>query len=172
MTKLFQLPWLGHAAVGATMTALMTGAYAYVPQVIAAADVTAVAKFHAEGAQIYECKLDMRGNSTWQFREPVATLMMDGKTVGRHYAGPRWELIDGSAIGGEVVGRLPGATTSDIPLLKLKVTEQNNVGRLSEVTVVQRLNTSGGALEGPCTEPGMFRSVPYAADYTFLRPTH
>jgi hypothetical protein len=67
---------------------------------------------------------------------------------------------------------LPGATPGDIPLLKLKVTAQNNTGRLADVTVVQRLNTSGGTLEGPCPSPGALKSVPYAADYTFLKPAH
>src|SRR2546421_10876903 len=32
------------------------------------------------------------------FREPIATLLLDGKTVGRHYAGPNWEHADGSAV--------------------------------------------------------------------------
>lgn len=157
-------------AVAGFIAAVLSGAKAEVPQTIATTNMTQVAKVHAEGAQIYECKLDARGNNTWQFREPVATLLVKGKTVGRHYAGPRWELIDGSAIGAEVVGRQPGETPNDIPLLKLKVTAQNNVGRLAEATVVQRLNTSGGVLEGACTTPGAFRSVPYTADYTFLKP--
>ncbi len=171
MDTLFVVRLSFQLAVAAFVAAVLSGAKAEVPQAVATAQTTLVAKVHAEGAQIYECKMDARGNNTWQFREPIATLLVDGKTIGRHYAGPRWELIDGSAIGAEVVGRQPGATPIDIPLLKLKVTAQNNVGRLSEVTVVQRLNTSGGALEGPCPSPGAFRSVPYAADYTFLKPT-
>ncbi len=36
---------------------------------------------------------------SWTFREPIATLLDDGKTVGRHYAGPNWEDNDGSAVG-------------------------------------------------------------------------
>ena len=47
------------------------------------------------------------------FREPIATLLMDGKTVGRHYAGPSWELTDGSAVTGKVAGRAPGSTSKD-----------------------------------------------------------
>jgi len=172
MDTLFGVRVTFQIAIAGFVAAVLPGAKAEVPQVVAVADATLIARFHAEGAQIYECKMDAHGNNTWQFREPVATLLMDGKTVGRHFAGPRWELIDGSAIGGEVVGRLPGATQNDIPLLKLKVTMQNNVGRLSEVTVVQRLNTSGGALDGPCSSPSALQSVPYAADYTFLKPAH
>jgi Protein of unknown function (DUF3455) len=55
---------------------------------------------HAEGAQIYECKANSGGKVVWQFREPIAALIADGKTVGRHYAGPSWEVADGSAVTG------------------------------------------------------------------------
>src|SRR5690242_15617431 len=89
-----------------------------VPAAIAATGETLVATLHAEGTQIYECKMGPTGTLAWQFREPVATLILDGRTVGRHYAGPRWELDDGSAVGGKVAARAPGATASDIPLLK------------------------------------------------------
>ena len=73
-----------------------------------------MATVHAQGAQIYDCKADAGGKLVWQFREPIATLLGDGKTVGRHYAGPNWELSDGSAVTGKVAGRASGATTKDI----------------------------------------------------------
>jgi hypothetical protein len=68
-------------------------------------DETPMLTVHAEGAPIYECKADSGGNLTRQFREPIAALMIDGKTVGRHFAGPSWEIADGSAVMGKVVGR-------------------------------------------------------------------
>jgi hypothetical protein len=91
------------------------------PDAIAAAGETLMATLHAEGAQVYECKPDAGGKLVWQFREPIATLLLDGKTVGRHYAGPNWEMLDGSAVSGKVAGRASGATAKDIPLLKLDV---------------------------------------------------
>jgi Protein of unknown function (DUF3455) len=94
-------------------------ASAEVPEAIAAPGETVIATTHAQGAQIYECKTDAAGKLVWQFREPIAALLVDGKTVGRHYAGPNWELADGSAVAGKVSGRAPGATAKDIPLLKL-----------------------------------------------------
>jgi hypothetical protein len=139
------------------------------PEAIAAAGQTLAATVHAEGAQVYECKADASGKLAWQFREPIATLVVDGKTVGRHYAGPNWELADGSAVVGKVAGRAPGATPKDIPLLKLEVTSQRGSGQLSGVTTVQRLNTRGGAAEGSCEAAGAFLSVPYSADYTFFK---
>ena len=40
---------------------------------------------------------------------------------------------------------------------------------LTAATLVQRINTSGGALAGDCDRAGALRSVPYSADYVFLR---
>ena len=61
------------------------------PDAIAAPGETAVLTMHAEGAQVYECKAGTDGKPSWAFREPIATLLLDGKTVGRHYASPTWE---------------------------------------------------------------------------------
>ena len=78
------------------------------PEAIAAPGETAILTLHAEGAQVYECKTSADGALAWVFREPIATLFSDGKTVGRHYAGPNWEYSDGSAVVGQVVGTAPG----------------------------------------------------------------
>jgi hypothetical protein len=83
--------------------AFVATAAAQVPNSIAAPGEAVVLNVHAEGAQVYECKASPDGKLVWQFREPIATLIIDGKTVGRHYAGPNWELADGSAIVGKVV---------------------------------------------------------------------
>ncbi len=152
---------------------LLTGSAALaadpLPDAIAATGETAVLTVHAEGAQVYECKAVTDGKLAWSFREPVATLITDGKTVGRHYAGPNWELADGSAVVGRATGNAPGATASDIPWLKLEVISQRGTGTLTGVTTVQRINTSGGKLDGACDKAGSFKSAPYSADYVFLR---
>ena len=103
------------------------------------------------------------------FREPIATLLLDGKTVGRHYAGPNWEHSDGSAVVGKAIANAPGAAPKDIPWLKLEVTSHRGSGILSGVTTVLRINTVGGKLDGGCDRPGSFQSAPYSADYVFLR---
>jgi Protein of unknown function (DUF3455) len=109
---------------------LPSNAGAQGPNAIAVAPGEApILTVHAEGAQIYECKADSSGNLVWQFREPIASLFVDGKTVGRHYAGPNWELTDGSAVTAKVAGRAPGATPKDIPLLKLEVTSRRGRGQ-------------------------------------------
>src|SRR3984893_4891695 len=74
------------------------------PDAIAAPGETAVLTLHAEGAQVYECRAGADGKPAWAFREPIATLLVDGKTVGRHYSGPNWEHSDGSAVAGKAGG--------------------------------------------------------------------
>jgi hypothetical protein len=138
------------------------------PDAIAAPREATVLTLHAEGAQVYECKAGADGKSTWAFREPIATLLADGKTIGRHYAGPNWELSDGSAVVGKITGDAPGATPNDIPWLKLEVVSRRGSGILAPVTTVQRINTQGGKLEGACDRAGRYSSVPYSADYVFL----
>ena len=138
------------------------------PAAIAVSGATTVATFHGVGAQIYECKADPKGKLTWTFREPIAALVQDGKTVGRHYAGPTWEDNDGSKIVGKASGNAPGATANDVPWLKLDVVDKSGNGVLSNVTTVQRINTKGGAAKGACKTAGELRSVPYSADYVFL----
>ena len=155
------------------ITIALTPAFAVkaeVPDAIAAPGETLVALVHAQGAQVYECKAGAPGQLTWQFREPVATLLDEsGKTVGRHYAGPHWELADGSVVAAKAVARAPGATAQDIPLLKLETTTRRGNGRLVDVSTIQRLDTKGGTAEGPCPAAGALMSVPYSADYAFYR---
>jgi Protein of unknown function (DUF3455) len=139
------------------------------PAAIAAPGETMVLSVHAEGAQVYECKAGSDDKLAWSFREPIATLLADGKTLGRHYAGPSWEHIDGSAVVGKATGNSPGATPADIPWLKLAVISSRGSGVLTGITTVQRINTAGGKLDGACDKTGTFRSVPYSADYVFLR---
>jgi hypothetical protein len=141
------------------------------PDAIAAPGETVVLTVHALGAQVYECKAGADGKSAWAFREPIATLMADGKTVGRHSAGPNWELGDGSAVVGKAAASVPGATPGDIPWLKLEVISRRGSGILAGVTTVQRINTAGGMLQGACDKTGTFGNVPYSADYVFLRKT-
>jgi hypothetical protein len=138
------------------------------PDAIAAPGEAVVLSVHAEGAQVYECKAGVEGKLGWAFREPIATLMADGKTVGRHYAGPNWENVDGSAVVGKTSGNAPGATANDIPWLKLEVISRRGSGVLTNVTTVQRINTQGGKLDGACDKAGATRSAPYSADYIFL----
>jgi len=141
---------------------------ATLPEAIKADGEAIMLTLHAEGAQVYEAKADDTGKLAWVLREPAATLLLDGTTVGRHYAGPTWELTDGSAITGKPVANAPGTTANDIPWLKIEVVSRRGNGQLSGVTTVQRINTKGGKPDAPCTTAGAFLSVAYSTDYVFL----
>jgi len=149
--------------------ALPCMAQAQVPAAISAPGETAVATWHAEGAQVYECKAGADGKLAWAFREPIATLLLDGKTIGRHYAGPNWEHMDGSAVVAKAAGNAPAPDGKSIPWLKLDVTASRGSGTLSGVSTVQRINTVSGKHEGACEKAGSLYSAPYAADYVFLK---
>jgi len=154
--------------VSAALALMTAAAHAQIPAAIAAPGEAIVVKLQAEGAQIYECKPGAKGLS-WAFREPIATLLLDGKTVGRHYAGPNWDYVDGSGVAGKVAASVPGRTASDIPWLKLNATTRRGRGTLSAVNTIQRTDTRGGVHSGPCETAGSYFSAPYSAVYVFLQ---
>ena len=154
------------AAIVLTALAAAARAQPSLPAAVAVPGMAVVMTVHAVGAQIYECAADSAGKPGWRFREPIASLMVDGRTVGRHFAGPSWELADGSLVVGNATGRADGATADDIPWLKLEGSAGQ--GQFAKVTVVQRINTKGGALAGACGKAGDMAAVPYASDYVFL----
>lgn len=159
-------------ALATAATIIFSGAsmaQSQVPPAVAAPGATTVATFQGVGAQIYECKAGADGKLAWVFREPIAALFQNGKTVGRHYAGPTWEDVDGSAVVGKASGNAPGATPNDVPWLKLDVVSHRGSGILANVGVVQRLDTKGGVFSGSCDKAGDLRSVAYSATYVFLR---
>ena len=156
-------------------TWLIVRVSAEVPAALVARAGTVIAKFHAEGVQIYQCKPDSEKYPSehralsWQFREPVATLIADDKSIGRHFAGPTWDHIDGSGAKGRVASIAAGETANDIAWLKLDIIEHRGSGVLSEAATVERVNTKGGVAQGPCETAGAYLGVPYSADYVFLR---
>ncbi len=156
-----------------------TPSQAEIPDVIAVPGELPATLLHAEGAQIHQCTAGPHNQRAWQPREPIATLMLDGNTVGRHYGGlhweqvdastPRWEHIDGSSVRAKIVATAAGVTADDLPWLKLRVVSQNGNGLFYGVSHVQRINTKGGIAQGSCDKAGGFLSVPYSADYIFWR---
>ena len=168
--KVSTLPLVAASLVAGVLLLVSEASAEPLPAALVAPGETVVVTLHAQGAQVYECKA-ADGKLTWTFREPIATLILDGKTVGRHYAGPNWDHIDGSGVTGRVVGNAPGKTVSDIAWLKLEATAHRGSGILASVTTIQRINTNGGVMSGPCDKAGALHSAPYAADYVFLRKT-
>jgi Protein of unknown function (DUF3455) len=139
------------------------------PAAIAVKAGVPVARLQAAGAQIYVCAKNAAGALNWTFREPVAALLEEGKTVGRHFVGPTWEFADGSRVVGEPVSKASGATAKDVPWLKLSVKEPPTSGPVAGATSILRIDTKGGVFEGACDREGELHSEPYAATYVFVK---
>jgi hypothetical protein len=122
---------------------------------------------YAIGVQVYRWN-----GATWDFVAPVANLYADagfnGK-VGFHYVGPTWESNSGSKV---VAARRDGCTpdANAIPWLKLQAVSNDGPGIFSNVTFIQRVNTTGGLIpSAPGSTVGEEKRVPYTAEYYFYR---
>jgi hypothetical protein len=129
----------------------------------------------ASGVQIYECapKVDAPSTFEWTFRAPEAALVdRAGRPIGKHYAGPTWESIDGSTVVGEVKTRAPGPDKSAIPWLLLTAKSTSGSGLLSQTRSIQRVQTAGGIAPTQACAPENAKQVarvPYTATYSFYR---
>ena len=122
---------------------------------------------YAIGVQIYR----WNGNS-WDFVEPVANLYADANyhgKVGIHYVGPTWESNSGSkVIARRLADCAPDPTA--IPWLRLQTVSTQGLGIFSNVTYIQRVNTTGGLRPTtPSPSIGAEARVPYTAEYYFYR---
>jgi hypothetical protein len=157
------------ALIASLATAARAEGLENLPATIAVKAGVPIAQLRAAGAQIYICAKNAAGGLNWTFREPLATLLEEGKTVGRHFVGPTWEFIDGSRVVGEVVSKAPGTTAKDIAWLKLSVKDPPKFGPAAGATSVLRIDTKGGVFEGACDSEGELHSEPYAASYIFVK---
>ncbi len=124
------------------------------------------------GDLTYECRMkaDKYGYE-WAFVGPNAVLMdADKKTVGKYYAGPTWESMDGSKVTGKQLAVSP--TPDAIPLQLVQANPATGSGAMSGVTYIQRLKTQGGtAPKDACAagNAGAKQTVKYQADYVFFK---
>jgi hypothetical protein len=96
------------------------------------------------GVQIYSCQPTSEGYR-WKFIAPKADLFNPaGRDIGRHFAGPTWEMQDGSEIVGVVVTQASAPDTESVPWLLVRVKSQHGAGVLSDVEFVRRIDTQGG----------------------------
>jgi hypothetical protein len=132
---------------------------------------------HAVGVQIYSCAAAAAG-PTWSSVAPRADLYGPfGIKIGTHFAGPTWQLFEGSSV---VATRDSGVTVDPtaIPWLRLSKVS-SSPGRwgdlLGRTTFIQRINTTGGltpaAAECNPSTVGTVAEVPYTADYAFWMAT-
>jgi hypothetical protein len=130
----------------------------------------------ATGAQVYECvpRADDPTFYAWAFKGPEAALTdKSGRSLGKHYAGPTWESVDGSKVVGEVTAREAGPDRRAIPWMLLSAKSTSGTGLFANTKSIQRVKTTGGV--GPTTPPCMPSTanqvlrVPYTATYYFYR---
>ena len=130
------------------------------------------------GVQIYECtdKHDQPSTFQWVFRAPEAVLTdRTGNTIGKHYAGPTWDSLDGSTVVGEVTASDPGPDQSAIPWLLLTAKSTTGNGLFSQTKSIQRLQTVGGITPSESCSSANAKQVarvPYTATYSFYRVEH
>lgn len=156
-------------SIGSSLAAAQALELADLPGAIAVKEGAAVATLQATGAQIYTCSKNAKGALEWTFREPVAVLLRDGKTIGRHFVGPTWEFADGTHVVGKVLGKAAGKTPRDVSWLKLAITEPAPSGPAARATTILRIDTKGGGFEGVCPKEGDLHAEPYAATYVFVK---
>ena len=148
-----------------------------VPGTIAApAGQEVVLKAAAKGDQVYTCKEKdgARGVYEWTLKAPDAMLFDEtGKAIGKHYAGPTWELVDGSKVGGKVRAKVDSPDAGAIAWLLLETTSNAGNGRLGAAKSVQRVDTSGGMAPASGCDAAHVNSearIAYAATYYFYGP--
>jgi hypothetical protein len=113
------------------------------------------------GDQVYGCV-----NGRWVLQAPDAKLLnQEGSVIGRHFAGPTWQLNDGSWVKGRVVAKQVAPDADAVPWLLLE--SIGGIGSLGTVRFIQRTGTHGGiAPDGSCSQSAV-RRVPYTATYSF-----
>ncbi|BAY23759.1 hypothetical protein NIES2100_35510 [Calothrix sp. NIES-2100] len=130
-------------------------------------------KAAAKGSQIYVCKAksDNPNAFEWTLKGPDAVLLNEqGQQIGKHYAGPTWELNDGSKVVAQVKAQVKALQPRTIPWLLLSERSHEGNGILSSVNWIQRLNTIGGKAPASGCDRAHSNSevkVAYQADYYF-----
>jgi hypothetical protein len=130
----------------------------------------------ARGVQIYTCeaKPDDASAYVWTFKAPDAELINPrGEVVGRHFAGPTWQGLDGSAVVGAVLERADAPEPGAIPWLLLAAKEHAGSGAFATIAYIQRLDTAGGAAPADgcdADHAGDEAREPYEATYAFFYP--
>jgi hypothetical protein len=131
-----------------------------------------VLKAKGDGVQVYTCTAAQAGLK-WVFQAPDARLLDDsGKTIGKHFAGPTWQLDDGSQAQGQLIASRPAPEADSVAWLLLEAKAGTATGTLADVQFIQRTETHGGvAPASGCASPGdagKIVRIPYTAAYRFF----
>ena len=156
------------AFAGLIVTATANGAFAEDPRVAAPPGAKLLLEAAAQGVQIYSCQKGSDGYH-WAFVAPDAALFdATGRQIGTHFAGPTWQMDDGSRIVGEVMAKAAAPEANAIVWLLLRVKSHAGRGVLSDVGLVRRVDTQGGsAPAASCEARAPQARMRYAARYLF-----
>jgi hypothetical protein len=114
------------------------------------------------GDQVYDCV-----NGSWVLNAPDAKLLNEeGSVIGRHFAGPTWQLDDGSWVKGKAIAKKIAPDATAVPWLLLE--SVGGTGKLGTVRFIQRTDTHGGNAPGGICSQGTTIRVPYSATYSFF----
>ncbi|HET6307572.1 MAG TPA: DUF3455 domain-containing protein [Rhodopila sp.] len=136
-----------HRPILATLAAcVLTTAAAAQPATVAPPQgARQVLEVQAQGVQVYTCEASANGYH-WAFTAPDAWLFdATGRQVGTHFAGPTWQLQDGSKIVGAVQAQAPSPEPNAVAWLLLRVKSHAGTGLLDNAAFVRRIDTHGGA---------------------------
>ena len=132
-------------------------------------DETLVLRARGEGVQIYTCAQD--GDWKWKLKAPEATLYdASHHAIGKHFAGPKWRLDDGSEVQGKLLSSKSQPGT--IPWLILSAASIGSNGKLSQVTTLERSETRGGVAPASGCDADHANAevrIPYTATYSFFK---
>jgi len=129
-----------------------------------------------KGSQVYVCKA-ASGDADrfeWVLARPDAGLFDEsGARIGKHFAGPTWEAVDGSRVTGQMQQRANAPSANAVPWLLIKATSNHGSRTFARVTYIQRVDTVGGqAPADGCdkSRAGSEAPVDYQASYYFYVP--
>jgi hypothetical protein len=144
--------------VPAILAAQQTASSIHVPP-----GATLLLEAKGDGMQIYTCT-----DSKWTLKAPDAKLLdAQGEVIGKHFAGPTWQLTDGSEVKGKAIANQPSPDAASVPWLLIQAVPATGKGKFADVSYIRRTETHGGAAwKGTCTD-GSETKVPYTATYTF-----
>jgi hypothetical protein len=171
MAIIVRAPLMGLIA-GYAATAAMTKTDDIPAPLRVPTNLQATLRAQAAGVQIYQCRAAKADAARveWQLKGPEADLSENGKTIGKHYAGPTWEAVDGSKVIGEVVAQAKSPDPNAVAWLLLSAKSTSGNGVFSHVRFIQRLHTVGGiapAVGCDQASVGTEVRVSYTAEYWF-----
>jgi hypothetical protein len=125
----------------------------------------------AQGVQIYKCQAvpGEPDKFEWMFQAPDADLYdTKGHKVGRHFAGPTWELNAGDKVVGRVKAKADSPNGKGVPWLLIDAVQASG-STLGKVQSIQRINTIGGKAPANANadKDGKVEKVKYSATYKF-----